>query len=567
LFKIAPAAKYLGFMLGPKAGATQLDLVTQKWKHRSFAICDVGQSLAVNMMAYNMYSVSLWGYKAQLIHLPDCIFEIEKSIVHMMAKIPFHAYGAHGLHNLSFFGLPDARSLRVLNIASLARTANSTLSEWRGWFHKLVASAEVQLGPRMVEQQMFCKPHWDSQPFVCNLWCYDRKNPLAWAHLANVKSVDAKHGLESAPARLEPSWKSLALSCNAVVGELKDACFEHKCQKLISKILLPKIVPCDWIKLLAERLRAFAIRHEFDESEIAFLDSFDWVEWKNMFDNFSPFAKSHILRSLLNAWTTSHRIFAGKTQLCCLFGCLEHNDQLSHYHKCPIIWQHIRQLTGIHCNFKQLCQLGVTLDHNMLCHVALVSYIYHCIKATPTDCSRLPFLIKAFNSLARINICINFTNYEIRGCSHRCKLGVACPSRHDFLQGNPVIFGPTLSPAGLDCSPLMPSPSSSLASCAPPANAATALNSDAGYRHDAADSEARLRSASSAEKEGEVYGTYPFIHVICPGKPPLWFERVATDCKELGTDDHPFNGNFDDANNWEALFLDAMGFSANELCA
>ena len=117
----------------------------------------------------------------------------------MMAKIPFQAFGAHGLHCLKFFELPSLQSLRVMNIASIARAANKTLTAWKPWFKRLVSSAETNLSPALVAKNMFCKPHWDSLPFVCNLHLYDCKNPLAWKHLAfdDVHSVDAPRGLAS----------------------------------------------------------------------------------------------------------------------------------------------------------------------------------------------------------------------------------------------------------------------------------------------------------------------------------------------------------------------------------
>ena len=76
-----------------------------------------------------------------IIHLPDEIFAWEKRLVHMMLKIPIQSLGAHGVHNLGYFDLPEIKSMRVLNIAALTRTANCTLPSWRHGFDKLAASA------------------------------------------------------------------------------------------------------------------------------------------------------------------------------------------------------------------------------------------------------------------------------------------------------------------------------------------------------------------------------------------------------------------------------------------
>ena len=45
--------------------------------------------MAVNAVGYNVFAHSLWGYKTQLMHLPDSVFDLEKSLVYMMLKIPF----------------------------------------------------------------------------------------------------------------------------------------------------------------------------------------------------------------------------------------------------------------------------------------------------------------------------------------------------------------------------------------------------------------------------------------------------------------------------------------------
>ena len=139
------------------------------------------------------------------------------------------------------------QSLGVLNTASLARAANCTLTAWEPWFSLLVKSAESHLPPECVAKQPFCKPFWDSVPFVCNLHLYDVGNPLAWQHLAckSVHSVDAPHDIVSVVPVLDTSWKNLSNSLSLpIVEELEEACHQPKPQKLSRPFLGPSFTKC-----------------------------------------------------------------------------------------------------------------------------------------------------------------------------------------------------------------------------------------------------------------------------------------------------------------------------------
>ena len=213
-FKIASSAVYLGFALGPSSDATQLIKVEAKWIHRCLAMYAAQMALAPSVIAYNTYALTVWSYKAQLLHLPNHVFGTEKRMLHKLARLPWHAYGIDGLFNLSHLGLPGFKSLRALNIATLARTANKTLVSWLPLYLDLAESAEKHLSPDLIAKGLLCKPHRDSVPFLSNLFLYSKENPLAWQHLADVRSRahDAKHGLMSSCPCLPPSWnKSIYL--------------------------------------------------------------------------------------------------------------------------------------------------------------------------------------------------------------------------------------------------------------------------------------------------------------------------------------------------------------------
>lgn len=309
----------------------------------------------------------------------------------MMVKIPVQAFGAHGLHCLKFFDLPSLQSLRVLNIASLARAANRTLTAWKTWFKLLVKSAESHLSPESIALNQFCKPFWDSVPFVCNLHLYDLKNPLALQHLVSksVRSVDAPHGLASVCPMLGSSWKSLNnLLSLPIIKELKDAGTQPKPQIIISNILKPVVHKMSWLESLACRLRAFCSRNQLGQTSVRFVNNFDRRNWKSLLCKLSPFAKSHILRTMTNSRITSHRIPAGKDKLHCYFCGRNGLDSLGHIVSCSTFLEHIRQVTGMSGNLLPVYRLGLTLDLCALSCVSFANYYYHVVKHSPHSCNK-----------------------------------------------------------------------------------------------------------------------------------------------------------------------------------
>ena len=88
---VKDAAEYLGFFVGPAANKYQLANVKAKWKARNCAICDTHASYHVSLFAYNVYSHSLWGFKAQLMHIADDVIKRELSTLHALCSLPFCA--------------------------------------------------------------------------------------------------------------------------------------------------------------------------------------------------------------------------------------------------------------------------------------------------------------------------------------------------------------------------------------------------------------------------------------------------------------------------------------------
>ena len=74
-FKVASSAKYLGFLIGPGAGAKMWEGPMKKLENRILAIKNGQASLALNAITYNTRVVPVTSYVAQLVPLPDSFQE------------------------------------------------------------------------------------------------------------------------------------------------------------------------------------------------------------------------------------------------------------------------------------------------------------------------------------------------------------------------------------------------------------------------------------------------------------------------------------------------------------
>ncbi len=72
-FSIAPTAKYLGFFLGPMAGTKQWESPIQKYCDRVEVIASSGAATALCAYSYNIRTVPVLSYVAQLVPLPPLL--------------------------------------------------------------------------------------------------------------------------------------------------------------------------------------------------------------------------------------------------------------------------------------------------------------------------------------------------------------------------------------------------------------------------------------------------------------------------------------------------------------
>ena len=345
-----------------------------KWKARNLAIANSNLSCMVSLFAYNTYSHSLWGFKAQLLHVPDEVLKLELNAVHSLCKFPFCALGPCGAFHVHKLGLTSARPLAVMNLSALTRTANRTLHGWRYWHPLIIQSAEQNLSARTLANGFLSCDWWDSVPFACNLALYDCSSDHGFAHIVDIPAHNIPHGLAGSSPSL-PKWIGKIKTLPALVKkQIAEVRTEPKMQKHVYNLLVPWVVGMSWASLIKQRLCDLSARNELLFEQFEAFKNFDFDALLAACSTCRPFVASHVLRTLTNGWVTTHRISAGKTLKHCIFGCTDKKDQLAHDGKCEKLCEHIRSIMGLSRNYSPWTYFGATLDSKMIHAVAFASF-------------------------------------------------------------------------------------------------------------------------------------------------------------------------------------------------
>ena len=219
-------------------------------------------------------------------------------------------------------------------------------------------------------------------------------------------------------------------------------------QKQVYNILKPLVIPFDWVSLLRVRMVDFVGRHSFGFAGFSTFLEFDYGALVGELALLRPFAASHVLLTLINGWTTSSRIAAGKTLKCCLFGCNEERDHLAHYVSYPVLWGHVRALLGIHACFSPWAYFGLSLDSSMLSAVSFASFMFHAIRSSEVKPDSFLRQARAYNSLTASALQLHINNYSLYLDVHplQChKMGVRAP-QFVINQPEPSNIDPVLDP-------------------------------------------------------------------------------------------------------------------------
>ena len=163
-FQVCSTAKYLGFFLGPEAGAHNWAGPLRKFRDRVAAIRASDAPVSIAVYTYNIRAVPVTSYVSQLIPLPKEAAALERTSMHTVLRLPQQTFHHSDFFNLSEFGIKDLRSLTVACKSALFRCAACTVTHWPHWKTQLQTTAAETLPLSHLHDGSLSPPFWDSPP-------------------------------------------------------------------------------------------------------------------------------------------------------------------------------------------------------------------------------------------------------------------------------------------------------------------------------------------------------------------------------------------------------------------
>ena len=166
---ILPAAKYLGFYIGPKAAELQWRKAIAKYLAKSVAIGRSGVPASLATRKYNQDTASVLMYLAQLSPLPPNFQQIERTGLFTIYHIATNSMTLPTLLRLAEAGGPSPTNIGAAAKASMFRMAAKTCPCWQNWMKQLRSSVQFNGTLRMAAMDELSSNIWDSKPFCENL--------------------------------------------------------------------------------------------------------------------------------------------------------------------------------------------------------------------------------------------------------------------------------------------------------------------------------------------------------------------------------------------------------------
>ena len=373
-FIICGAANYVGFVLGPAAGASQWDAPIRKYIAGCKSISDSGAAAAVAAHAYNTQIAPLLAYKAQLVPIDPAFTHIEITGLQKVFHLATNALSHMAFFNLHSAGGPKLKSIRAHANASLMRAAASTVPQWPEWIRQLKISSERHLSLHSACTGALSGEHWDSQAFAWNL-------QAAWSGFPQDR-------LKAEAGKL----------CVQLLAEKAQGCpspghptFKHM-QSELYNIFLCSMYPDRMTCFIRDKiLRLCPSRPEVDMNVS---EAFQVLQKLRRHDAMS------VIKTWTNSWATSDRYHENEI-FPCLLGCHCHSkyqtpisearDALAHYYQCPVLRTFVRHafpdIFGDKHDGRALFtslfeHYGVTvIDPSIFKIMSCLFYAYHSIKS------------------------------------------------------------------------------------------------------------------------------------------------------------------------------------------
>ena len=142
-----------------------------KFKERSAKIGASEAPVSIATYAYNVPTVAVISYVAQLIPLPPNAPQTERTAMQSILHIATNALSHSAYFHLRQAGGPQRITMCAVGAATIFRTAVQTLRQWPEWKKQLILAAQTSLPMVRWSQDLFYPDFWDwdSQAIAFNL--------------------------------------------------------------------------------------------------------------------------------------------------------------------------------------------------------------------------------------------------------------------------------------------------------------------------------------------------------------------------------------------------------------
>jgi hypothetical protein len=319
---ISDCGKYLGFFIGPSAGAHNWLAPIARFRQRVREVHVAGLPARVSAIEYNTKCIPTLLYVAQLCPPPPNLKKAELGAIHKVLHLPPQSWSYNMTLNIApviGFNIRSALlSMRASMIRFTFKAYPNAVTDNRRLFNETLDNVPTKFSAAIVSFPE--TPGWDSPAYV--------------SFLAQAFNYDQS---------IEPRNHALSIFMDKI------RCTDCRLnpplhlQKRIYNLLIDKI-PNEWNSLVLRRMAILA------NSLPALHNSFDF--YKERLSNLQPHLRMLFVKTITNAWHTSTRMHEDEI-LPCIFGCKHlpaHTlgippsvgnvticDDTAHYLSCPIL--------------------------------------------------------------------------------------------------------------------------------------------------------------------------------------------------------------------------------------
>ena len=287
-----------------------------KWRLRANAIAATHCPASAAAVLYNSRAVPVMGFVAQLAILPAEVSTAERGVVSALLHAATNTFDEAAIFNLAVAGGPAITSLKVMSLATMARTAYKTLPDWRQCCNILEQVTDDMPGVFLCTG-VASPACWHSPPFAFNL----RMVAEGFKSAPIVdKFMKPSHFINQSRMRLGDAAKDAA----RLLNRSRLPMGRKQIQKTLAIGFKEALLPPKLEALLASR---------FEKHFAAACSKNVVPDWKALLA-FLRTCQHHYamiaLKTLLNSWCTSTR-YNDNSADSCIFGCSHAKDDISHY--------------------------------------------------------------------------------------------------------------------------------------------------------------------------------------------------------------------------------------------